>query len=628
MKKGTLLVLLVVAGAAFLLWKKKEEDVQSGGPQLAQYPLFPQLLKDKVRSVRIDNLERSIQVKLERDAFGSWFMTDPLAYPALDPLVRTLLQNLELALGIAEVELSEEQIQLDPPRIVLELVQIEEAGERTLRLEIGGLDLDPSRVYVRIPDYGAGATGVVGKGETRLFRTVRSLYTTLDRNPDDYRERRATHLMAHQVTALIRRGEVFLEDKQERVDMRLDAQLDQRWVRMAGKRAFLSAEVLQLLARGAAELTVDLFRDDAPTDYAHWGLDPPAFTIELRDEDNDPTTLAFGHLPVDATDTPVDQLVWNCRREGFEHVWEVTQKSVGLLTRPLEDLLEYRLMAAYRREMVRVELERGGQRLLLEKEGREGAETWFVSEIPMAETNTGDEPLRYQADSAAVEDALAVIEGMELGNYPGLEGVDYEPGDDELSYTVHTVRDERFHGRLGAPYVDPTSEEPGRLFLFDTTELCGFAGEELAALCKRPMEEFRSLRIFRFGEKSMEAEVRRVELSSVGEGGELATLVFVNDGQNRWSAEGSQGQAPGAFAGAIDRGLLTQKARSWLAPDPIASRADSAEIRVRIHTSYDTEVSFALGVDAEGRSYCRTLEGQLAETNPGALEELRKLFSP
>ena len=83
MKKGTLFFLVFLSVALFFLWKEKEEDKADAGPQLAQYPLFPRLLKDKVKSVRIDNIERSVQVKLERDAFGSWFMTDPLPYPAV-----------------------------------------------------------------------------------------------------------------------------------------------------------------------------------------------------------------------------------------------------------------------------------------------------------------------------------------------------------------------------------------------------------------------------------------------------------------------------------------------------------------------------------------------------------------
>ena len=613
MKRGTLVFLVVLSAGLLLLWKEKEKHVESGGPELAQYPLFPRLQKDRVKSVRIDNIERSVQVKLERDGFGSWFLTDPLPYPAVDSLVRGLLQHLELALGIPEVELNAEEIELDPPLAVLELVQLEEGGERRLRLEVGGLDLDPSRIYVRVPDHG-------GRGEERIFRTVRTLYTTLDRNPDDYRERRATHLTGQQVTALKRRGEVFLEDRGAPVDLHLDAQLDGRWLSLGEERAFLSGEVLQLLARGAAELKIDLFRDDAPRSYAPWGLDPPAFSVELRDVDNVPTILHFGRLSSDGSlDRPVEELAWTCRREGFEHVWEVTPRSVGLLTRPLDELLEYRLISAFRREIERLELVRSGLRLVLEREGREKAWNWFVSEAPLE----GGAELRYPADGAAVEDALGVLEGFELGNYPGLEGQSYRPGEDELGYEVVTSRGERFRGRLGAPHREAAGGTPGRLFRFEDTELCGFAGEALAELCKRPLDDFRSLRILTFGRQSLESEVRELSFTRGGE-----TLSYRNDGQNHWRTLGTRSDPPAAFVQAIDRGLLSPRARRWLAPDPTASLAGSDEVSVRLVTSYGEELGFALGTDALGVSYLRTEEGQRAETNPGALQELGELFGP
>ena len=610
MRKSTLLVVVVVAAAAFLLWKKKEEEKRSGGPGLAEAALFPALRKDAVRSVRIDNLERSVQVKLERDAAGSWFVTDPVAYPATDGLVRTLLLNLELAKGEPETVLAVDQVDLDPPKVVLELVQIESDGERTLRLEIGGLDLDPGRVFVRVPDH-------AGKGEARLFRAVRTLYTTLERNPDDYRERRATHLRAHQVTAFRRSGEVFLADRQAAVDMTFQAQLDERWVMTGPERAFVSAEAILLLARGAAELTVDDFLDDAPDSFARWGLDPPAFTVELRDLENSPTVLHFGHLPVDATDRPVEELAWTCRREGFAHVWRGTPKSVDLLTRPAEDLLEYRLLSAFREDVRELRLRRGGRTLFLDREGRDGAWKWFVSEAQGAE----DEPLRYRANPAAVADALALIEGLELGTYPGREGVTFDAGDEGLGFVVRTARGERFEGELGVDHVEEGTGIPGHLFRFPGTELCGFAPAELAELCRRPLDELRSLRIFGFGTQSLEAEVRQIELERRGE-----TRAYVNDGRNLWTIRGRRTNAPGALVGAIDRGLLTLRARAWLAPDPDGERAAPDEIWVRLRTIHGQAVRYTLGRDAEGRAYCRTEEGQLAEIAPDCLAELEKLF--
>ena len=216
-----------------------------------------------------------------------------------------------------------------------------------------------------------------------------------------------------------------------------------------------------------------------------------------------------------------------------------------------------------------------------------------------------------------------MLEGFELGNYPGLEGQAYRPGDDELGYELVTVRGQRFRGWLGAHHREAAGGAPGRLFRFEDTELCGFAGAALAELCKRPLEDFRSLGILSFGRQSFESEVRELSFTRGGE-----TLAYRNDGQNRWRTLGSRSDPPAALVRAIDSGLLSPRARRWMVPDPDASLAGTDELSVRLVTSYGGELLFALGTDAGGVSYLRTAEGQRAETNPRALEELKKLFGP
>ena len=100
MSKGTLFVLGALVLALGCLWLWKEREIASGGPALEEYPLCPGLALERVRALRIDHLEKGFQIKLERDAAGRWFMTDPVAYPAQVSLVRALLQGLEAAAAI------------------------------------------------------------------------------------------------------------------------------------------------------------------------------------------------------------------------------------------------------------------------------------------------------------------------------------------------------------------------------------------------------------------------------------------------------------------------------------------------------------------------------------------------
>jgi hypothetical protein len=93
----TLLVLVALFLVLGVLWLRREREIVLGPAVAAEYPLCPGLASHAVKSVRIDHLERSFQMKLERDAAGRWFLTDPVAYPAHDVRVRTLLSALENA---------------------------------------------------------------------------------------------------------------------------------------------------------------------------------------------------------------------------------------------------------------------------------------------------------------------------------------------------------------------------------------------------------------------------------------------------------------------------------------------------------------------------------------------------
>ena len=218
MGKGTLLGLVALFGLLAFLWLQKEREIARGGPELAEYPLCPELALERVRAVRIDHLERGFQLGLERDAAGRWFLTDPLAYPANSALVRALLASLETARALPAAEVTPAQVALEPPKVVLELVQVGDAGERRLRVEFGALDHDPAWVYARVPAHPS-----VAAGGPDVFRTQRSISTTLERNPDDYRERHATPLQAQDVIAVRRAGQVLRERGAGLADLAFDA---------------------------------------------------------------------------------------------------------------------------------------------------------------------------------------------------------------------------------------------------------------------------------------------------------------------------------------------------------------------------------------------------------------------
>jgi hypothetical protein len=599
MRRGTLVLLLFLVGVLFFLWQKKEREVQRGGPALAQYPLCPDLALERVRSVRIDHLARSVQVELERDAQGAWYVTDPIAYPAFGPLVRMLLTTVAQALGEPAPDVDLAAVALDPPQVVLLLVQAAGAGEdeRTHRIEIGAIDLDPSKIYVRVPGHPEAPAG----SDAAVFRTLRTLATTLDRNPDDYREPRITGLAMQSITSFRRKGQVFLEEEGRRVDLALDAlATPEGWKRVDPPLVSLDPNAIQILTRACAELEAERFADDTPRSLASHGLDPPALTIELETERGETAKLIFGHFPQE--DRPISELLWTCMRVGHPHVFEVSPQDVELFCRPAEFLYDYALVRAFRDDVAAVELEGLGALRVLEKDG----ERWSVRERA-ADTHGA----RFPADPGAVEDVLARLERTELGDYP--PGATFLPEDPPLSFAVVTRDGTRWGGRIGKAFENPASGAAGRLFLRFEDELVGLIAAEIAELCARPLESFRAQRLH----EVQESEVTWIELRH----GERA-YTFVNSGNNVWSPKGERIQAPAEFTLALDA-LLNLGTKRWLDErdlelvDPVA---------VLVHGPFGPDLAFTLGRTSAGAGVCRTESGELAEIDAELHERLLGLF--
>src|SRR5262249_25957104 len=154
-----------------------------------------------VAKIRVDHLDRGFQLVLERDARGAWFLTDPLAYPALGELVTTLLDTLHDCRGEPDDAVDLHAAHLDPPIVVVE-VTTGGATSDPWRVEVGGPDADPRRVFARVPAPAAGAHAAANA----VLRIPRTLATTLDRNPDDFRDPRATPMAGSEVVALRRTG--------------------------------------------------------------------------------------------------------------------------------------------------------------------------------------------------------------------------------------------------------------------------------------------------------------------------------------------------------------------------------------------------------------------------------------
>jgi len=601
--KRTLLVLIfLVAGLAYLRLQRARETAR-GGPELAEFPLCPGLEVERVRALRVDHLERSFQVKFERDAAGRWFLTDPVSYPAQSSLVRTLLASLEGARGEPAPEADLAQVGLAPPRIVIECVVAgaEPGAEKKLRLELGSTDVDSARIYARVPGHpGASAGG------TEVFRTTRVLANTLERFPDDYRDPHATALSLQDVVALRRRGQVWLAEENRREDLLFDALLGpDGWKRVGLPTVSLDPNAMGLLVRGATELQIERFVDDSPQDLARWGLDPPLFTLELQLATGETVELRFGNLQPDEN-LPVSELVWYCQRKDYAHVWEVRTRDVELLTRPAELFFDQVVVRALRTDVVRLELEGGGARRVVEREKK----GWSVREETDATDETRADAPANPGGESAVEEALALLERVQLPEH--MEGEAFEPCDPPCSFAVVLKDGTRFGGALGRPTRDPKSGAQGRQFLRSGDEVVALIDEQVFALCQRPLDDFRSKRVHQF----QESQVRAIDLEHGGR-----TYTFVNTGDNVWSPKGQTIRAPDDFVQALD-GLLNLAATRWLDGPPECERV----LAVRIIETQGGETGFAFARRADGASLWLGAAGQAAEIDGAVVERLLRLF--
>jgi len=580
-KRGTILVLVVLV--AILLWavREREKEREHTAGTSPQPLLFDGLRPERVQGIRIDHLERGIEVTLERDRAGVWFLTDPIAYPANGDLVSMLLNHLAQSHGALDHDPDPGALGLDPPLVVLEATEAVEDGSRRLwRVEVGSLDLDSRLVHVRVPGHPHAPAGA----EAAVLRVPRTLYTTLERNPDDYRDDRATPLVGRQVVSVSRRG--HLEGgRYGEVDLTFDARrTGEVWRRTDTPLVRLDPSAVGWVAAGAANLRVTGFVDDSPRDLSRYGLEDPRMTIELTTDRGQTVELRFGLVsPEGGGDPELDP--WFAMREGFPHVWRVRGQDVHLLTTPGELLVDTRILRAHRENVLRVSLEGAGGSLRIDLE--EGG--WWVGEA--------DGSARWPADRGAVEDLLAILERAELGDLPA----DLEtPDGGEASITVLTRTGDRFGGEVAGPWYDPATGMGGRLFRRHGDEMWQLASEEVAGLCETPVDELRSTRVLDVDEFLVD----RVRITR-GE----ATHVYLR--RDREWFEGTSRVAAPIETQVLIGNLFHLAASEWLSPE--APWGVGEKVAIELHGRFpEGQLAYALASDAGGSTICFLASGEAA----------------
>ncbi|MEW6072358.1 MAG: DUF4340 domain-containing protein [Planctomycetota bacterium] len=604
MKRGTILLLAVVVGTLLWLRGVRKEEAADFAAATPEVLAVPDLLPERARVLSIDHLQRGVQVRLERDTAGIWHLTAPLAYPADGALVRTLLEQIAAARGAPVPEPDLAALALAEPLVVIEVGEVREEGERTWRVELGGLDLDERLVHARVPGH---PRSPAGRGAA-VLRISRSLFTTVDRAPDDYRDPRVSSLPAGSVTALVRRG-ALASPGGGAADLGLEARrTGEVWRRTDPPAVRLDARVMGSVVHAAAGLRAWRYVDDSPASLSPYGLDEPAFTIALTGDRGRTETLRFAARAAAAGPGPVpgppaaEVARWYAMREGFPHVWEVRGADLQLLVSPPDLLVDSRILHALREDVRRVELASPGRVLRLEREG----EGWQV-----AEARDGGPEARFPADSGAVEDVLATLEQAELGDVPADAALAVESG---TSITIACEGGEVFGGAVGAAWQDPATGRAGRAWRRHGDAMIQLVEEKVAALCSLPIDRLRSLVLLDVSEFLVD----RVRVQHAG-----AIHLYVRR-EKEWLEGTSQMTLP-LDVQILIGDLCRIEAVEWLAPERAADRREEIAVELQGRFPAGTR-TLVLARDARGAALCILESGEAARIAPELSARLLALF--
>src|SRR5262245_11669813 len=201
-----LLLVVVLALGGGVLWQLRREK---SGAFDADRALFEGLAIERLSEIRIDSIERGLQMRVVRGEDGTWQIVDPIDYPAEPAVMERLIEVVAKNRASAVVDGDPKSMQLDPPRVVLELTESLPAGPRKRRLEIGARDLDGRSVLVR--------------QDGTILRTLRNLDTTLERDLPAWRRRAILSISPESVIEFHRSGELELPPPELTLDLALDA---------------------------------------------------------------------------------------------------------------------------------------------------------------------------------------------------------------------------------------------------------------------------------------------------------------------------------------------------------------------------------------------------------------------
>jgi len=557
-------IVLVLGALVYRQTQQENADVYTKAE-----PLLKGVDWSRVSAVRSDNLERSVHIKFERDSRGAWFITDPIAYPADESVLQNLFSYLQSnwATDIAAGEVENALAGFDPPRIALTIYETLESGSEVAhRVEIGALDIDGNRMYVRrAPDQARGNEGAI-------WRTARNLDTILQRHVDEFRSRRIFTLSIQELIEYRRAGIETTADGSR--NLLLEAEHRGRhWTMSQPRRAQIDPQIISILLANTAAIPIEAFSAEDDSELGKFGLEAPAFTVELGDRFGNKQKALFGQARLHGP--------WFCKRDDLPYVWRLPEGKVFNLMMPADALYDAVFMRAFRQDIRSIEL-LGAEthaRLSQPKQDR-----WTVAARAADESEWGQE---FQADLRQVESILATLEQTRL---------DYEQSEDlalddfpetPLRGVWVQLDDDRQGGRIGERYVTPQGSE-AFTFRRDGETVIALVPPALEALLDKPARTLHSLLVLNLEEN---------QLSRLTIGHDGVTREFQRTTKSVWQYSDLEAEAT-ELVPFLDKIFFLRAERHL--EDATGELSDVVTIDVTARTK-EMNVSVAIGLDADGQ---------------------------
>ncbi len=512
-----ILLVFVLLLAGVTLWQIGREDRHTFD---VDRPLFDGVRPERVISVRIDQLERGLQLSMQRDGDGAWQIVDPLDFPAEAGVLERLLEVISKNRAIPVEKPDLARLSLAPPRAVLEFVETLPTGPRKLRLELGAKDLDGKYVYARI--------------DGQVVRTLLNLDSTLERDLAGWRRHRVLNIDPASVVEVRRSGKLVLDRARGLIDLQLEAGTTETgWRATKPWNAALDPGTVGALLTNTCYMQARTFLADSAAQVPAFGFENTDLRLEFACLDGSEETLLFKH--------DADTESWTCMREGSTHVFQVEATGLAFLALRSDEFIDSRIAHAARDDVQKIELRQGGRSLSLRRKGQ----AWMLGS--QEQTVSRREVI---ADSQAVFDLLGALENARAARFlVARSDVGFRPDEPTRSLSVFTSAGE-FGVEFGAPH-EASPGIAGRQFRRSGDDVVGVVEERIAALASREWAELVDRQMIKLPEQAIVA----IEL----EHGDFKRRYTRDATSGRWSPEGVDVEAPKGFQKCVDR-LLSMRA--------------------------------------------------------------------